>query len=278
MDRRRFLTRLGLAVLAAGAGAAALQGGVAIASNRPPAPAPTSAGLVRPRFVPPGVPAAEPLPLYFPPPSVARVAIPGGMIHGLPGSGNLVALTVDDGISSEVVAAYADFVKRTGMRITFFVTSTYPAWSANVEVLRPLIESGHVQMANHTHSHPDLVKSDDDTIRRELERCGRFIRETFGVEAAPYFRPPYGNADARVLAAARSVGYRQAVHWYGSIGDSGPISDENMSMLVDRWFTAQRIVIGHANVPTVLGHFDEIAETIRARGLQPVTLDDVFAR
>jgi peptidoglycan/xylan/chitin deacetylase (PgdA/CDA1 family) len=98
------------------------------------------------------------------------------------------------------------------------------------------------------------------------------------VEAAPYFRPPYGNYDGRVLAAARSAGYRQAVHWYGSVGDSGPITDANMSMLIDRWFLPQHIVIGHANVGTVLTHFDEIAATIRDRGLQPITLDDLFLR
>jgi peptidoglycan/xylan/chitin deacetylase (PgdA/CDA1 family) len=218
------------------------------------------------------------MPPYFPVPHVARIPIPGGAIYGLPGEGNLVAFTVDDGTSSEVVGAYAEFARRTGMRITFFVTAQYPAWSEHANALRPMVESGQIQMANHTWSHPDFLASSDGRIRSELERCGDFIRTTFGVEAAPYFRPPYGNSDVRVLAAARAAGYRQAVHWYGSIGDSGPITDANMSMLVDRWVTAQRIVIGHANVGTVLNHFDEITRTIRDRGLQPVTLDDVFTR
>lgn len=81
-----------------------------------------------------------------------------------------------------------------------------------------------------------------------------------------------------MLAAARSAGYPQAVHWYGSVGDSGPITDANMSMLIDRWILPQHIVIGHANVGTALNHFDEIAGTIRDRGLQPITLDDLFVR
>ena len=276
MERRRFLTGLGVAVLAAGAGVGAVEGGVALASSpRPPA---IPRDHAHPRPVPHAP--AEPtlMPPYFPAPQLTRIPIPGGMIHGLPGDGNLVAFTIDDGASSEVVGAYAEFARRTGMRLTFFVTARYPSWAEHAAELRPMVESGQVQMANHTWSHPDFLDTSDAGIRSELERCGDFIRTTFGVEAAPYFRPPYGNADARVLAAARSAGYRQAVHWYGSVGDSGPIGDADMSMLIDRWFTAQRIVIGHANVGTVLNHFDEIAATIHARGLQPVTLDDVFLR
>ena len=276
MNRRTLLRTLGLGALGAVIGAGALEGGVALASIPPSPRIPRAAA--HPRPVPHAIGAPTLMPPYFPTPHLDRIPIPGGAIHGLPGEGNLVAFTIDDGASSEVVGAYAEFARRSGMRLTFFVTASYPSWTEHAAALRPMIESGQIQMANHTYSHPDFVKSSDARIREELERCGDFIRETFGVEAAPYFRPPYGNYDRRVLAAAASAGYAQAVHWYGSVGDSGPISDENMSMLIDRWFLPQHIVIGHANVGTVLTHFDEIAATIRDRGLQPITLDDLFVR
>lgn len=276
MNRRTLLRVLGLGVLGLGAGAAVVEGGVALASipEQPKVPR----GAAHPRPVPHAIEAPALMPPYFPTPHLDRIPIPGGAMHGLPGDGNLVAFTIDDGASSEVVGAYAEFARRSGMRLTFFVTAQYPSWTEHAAALRPMVESGQIQMANHTYSHPDFLKATDGRIRDELERCGDFIRTTFGVEAAPYFRPPYGNYDARVLAAAKSVGYRQAVHWYGSVGDSGPIGDADMSALIDRWFLPQHIVIGHANVRTVLNHFDEIAATIRDRGLQPITLDDLFLR
>ncbi|MEO5535413.1 MAG: polysaccharide deacetylase family protein [Pseudolysinimonas sp.] len=274
MKRRTLIA--GIAALSAGAAAGAVGGGFAYAET-PKAPALPRA-VDHARVVPHVKGAPTLMPAYFPIPHLTKIPIPGGMIHGLPGEGNLIAFTVDDGVSSDVVGAYAEFARTTGMRITFFVTASYPAWRDHADALRPMVESGQIQLANHTWNHPDFTKISDGEIRSQLERCGDFIRTTFGVEAAPYFRPPYGNADARVLAAARAAGYPQAVHWYGSIGDSGPISDENMSMLIDRWVTAQRIVIGHANQPTILGHFDELVKTIRDRGLQPVTFDDVFLR
>jgi peptidoglycan/xylan/chitin deacetylase (PgdA/CDA1 family) len=276
VNRRTLLRVLGLSALGAGVSAAALEGGVALASVPEPPRVPRA--VAHPRPVPHAVEAPTLMPPYFPTPHLDRIPIPGGAIHGLPGEGNLVAFTIDDGASSEVVGAYAEFARRSGMRLTFFVTARYSSWTENAAALRPMVESGQIQMANHTYSHPDFLKTSDGLIREELERCGDFIRTTFGVEAAPYFRPPYGNYDDRVLAAARSVGYRQAVHWYGSVGDSGPIGDADMSQLIDRWFLPQHIVIGHANVGTVLNHFDEIAATIRDRGLQPITLDDLFQR
>lgn len=276
MNRRTLLRVLGLGALGMGVGAAALEGGVALASLPKDPPIPRA--VAHPRPVPHVAATPTLLPPYFPIPHLERIPLPGGIIYGLPGDGNLVAFTIDDGVSSEVVGAYAEFARRSGMRLTFFVTAQYPSWTDHAAALRPMIESGQIQVANHTFSHPDFLEVDNGRIRVELERCGDFIRSTFGVEAAPYFRPPYGNYDARVLAAARSAGYPQAVHWYGSVGDSGPITDANMSMLIDRWFLPQHIVIGHANVGTVLAHFDEIAATIRDRGLQPVTLDDLFLR
>ncbi|MGO9353609.1 MAG: polysaccharide deacetylase family protein, partial [Mycobacterium sp.] len=53
-----------------------------------------------------------------------RVPAPAGVLTRLPGDGNQVALTVDDGISVDVVAAYAQFCRDSGTRLTFFVNGT----------------------------------------------------------------------------------------------------------------------------------------------------------
>jgi hypothetical protein len=44
-----------------------------------------------------------------------------------------------------------------------------------------------------------------------------------------------------------------------------------------RWFTAQRIVVGHANHATVTTMYGDLLALIAERGLQTVTLDDVWA-
>jgi len=276
VDRRRFLTRVGLGVLGLGLGAAAVAAGDVVAGGLLPAPHPR--GIGAPRAEPHPIPVAAELAPYFEPPQLTKVALPGATLYGLPGPGNLMALTVDDGASSEVVAAYTELSRRTGMRLTFFVTKKYPSWAENAALMRPLVESGQLQLGNHTVSHPDLTKRSTRAIQAELSGCGDFIRSTFGVESAPYFRPPYGYLDAHVREAARAIGYTQPVLWYGTLSDSGPITEAQVVQFAQTWFLAQHIVIGHANFDPVTHVFDQLTQLIRDRALQPVTLDDVFAR
>lgn len=166
VDRRVFLGVFALAALAA-FGSGAIVGAV---SAPPPEPDfPRTLGI--PRRVPRPLPAAFPMPKRFVPPQLARISLPGGTLYDLPGDGNLLALTVDDGASSEVVAAYT--------------------------------------------------------------------------------------------------------RW---LADSGELSDAQLMEFANRWMLAQHIVIGHANFMTVTRHFADLADLIRARGLIPVTLDDVFLR
>jgi len=280
VDRRRFLTRVGLGVLGLGLGAGAIAAGDIVAGGLLPAPHPSlhPRGIGAPRAEPHPIPGAAKLPPYFEPPHLTKVALPGGTLYGLPGHGNLMALTVDDGASSEVVAAYTELSRRTGMRLTFFVTKKYPSWAENATAMRPLVESGQLQLGNHTVSHPDLTKLSTGAIQAELTGCGDFIRSTFGVEAAPYFRPPYGYLDAHVHAAARAIGYTQPVLWYGSLSDSARLTEAQVVQFAQTWFLAQHIVIGHANFDPVTHVFDQLMQLIRDRALQPVTLDDVFNR
>ena len=297
MDRRRFLTRVALGVLGLGLGAGAVAAGDAVASGFRPTFAPTfgpaggSAGsggpagpttspreVGHPRPEPHPMPVAQRLPPYFEPPHLTRVRLPGATLSSLPGPGNLLALTVDDGASSEVVGAYTELCRRTGMRLTFFVTTKFASWTENAAAMRPLVESGQLQLGNHTMSHPDLTKLSTGAIQAELAGCGDFIRSTFGVDAAPYFRPPYGYLNAHVQSAARDIGYHQPVLWYGTLSDSGRITEAQVLDFAQTWFLAQHIVIGHANYDPVTHVFDQLTELIRDRQLQPVTLNDVFSR
>lgn len=238
---------------------------------------------------PPGRPrpAAPPAPVHVevpeppPPASVApvieRVPAPYGTIDSLPGEGSLLAWTIDDGASAEVISAYAAFAAASGIRLTMFVTGTYTAWDENVETLAPLIATGQVQLGNHTWSHADLTTLDDAGVADELQRTHDFIADAFGVDARPFFRPPYGFHDDRVDAIAADLGYYVPTLWYGSLSDSGEIPAELIVDFAREWFLPQHIVIGHLNFMPVTTVFDELQAIIAERELTTVTLNDVFS-
>lgn len=195
---------------------------------------------------------------------------------GLPGEGKYIAWTVDDGADPEVVRAYAEFARRTGTRLTFFINGQYPAFRQHRDLLLPLVKSGQLQIANHTYSHAALTSLTDEQIVQELTRNDEEIRRLFGVSSKPYFRPPYGYYDARVLAAAASCGFTRPVLWYGSLADSSNISSAEVYAYAEKYALAQHIVIGHLNYRGVVSELDRIRALLDRRGLKTVTIRDYY--
>jgi peptidoglycan-N-acetylglucosamine deacetylase len=245
--------------------------------TRTPPPRPTERPQPQVVPTPAHVDVPQPPPPLQPPPAIPKMPAPYGTIDSLPGEGSLLAWTVDDGTNPEVVAAYAAFAAATGIRLTLFVTGTYSAWDENIDTLAPLIATGQVQLGNHTWSHADLTSLDDAGVVDELRHNHDFIADAFGVDARPFFRPPFGYHDERVDAIAADLGYTVPTLWYGSLSDSGEIPAALIVDLARQWFLPQHIVIGHLNWTPVTTVFDELRAIITERGLTTVTLNDVFS-
>ncbi|WP_091931583.1 polysaccharide deacetylase family protein [Blastococcus sp. DSM 46786] len=269
MDRRRFLLALaaGVAGTAVARGAAGLGEPAAALGEPAAAPPPGPAGNPAGRWkqVHRGVPGVEPQ------------APPTGVVDALPGEGNLLALTIDDGTSVEVVAAFARFAADSGTRMTFFPNGRYRAWEENAALLRPLVDSGQVALGNHTWSHPDLTTLGDREVAEEIRRNRDFLRATFGVADSPFFRPPFGAHDERTDRIAADLGHPTTVMWNGTFEDYRVLTAEELVAAARRWFSARTIVVGHANHPTVTTVYGQLLELIAERGLRTVTLADVWS-
>jgi peptidoglycan-N-acetylglucosamine deacetylase len=267
LSRRRFLGALAAATVA-GVGAARLM--------VDPQPR-TFARAVAPNAATSGPTAPAAL---LPPPSLStRIPLPGGgALSKIPGHGDLLALTVDDGANSEVVRAYTQFAKDTGVRLTFFVNGMYKSWTENLGTLRPLVDSGQIQLGNHTWSHPDLTTLPKDQIAQQIIRNDQFLKKTYGIGAKPYWRPPYGKRNAAVDAVAADLGYTVPTLWSGSLADSTVITEDYIVKMANAHFTPQAIVLGHLNHLPVTHVYSQLVDVIRARNLRTVTLNDVFVQ
>ncbi|SEP04659.1 polysaccharide deacetylase family protein [Trujillonella endophytica] len=256
MDRRRLL------LLAAGGvlGAAVGRGTAELVADREGGAWPVALPAAATPQQPPGT---------SPPPS--------GVVDRLPGTGSRLALTIDDGVSSAVVAAFAELAADTGLRLTFFPNGCYRSWSDNARALRPLVDSGQVALGNHTWSHADLRTLDDAAVAEDIGRNRRFLADTFGAGETPFFRPPYGSRDERVDRIAADCGHPTVAMWEGTLGDHRVLGAEELMAAARRWFAAQCIVIGHANHDTVTTVLDQLVELIEERALETVTLADVWA-
>jgi hypothetical protein len=222
----------------------------------------------------PHVPPRSPLPL--PPIPAARPGASKVLFSG-PAAGGRIALTVDDGTCADCVSGYVEFARRTGTPLTFSPNGVYAAeWEPHATVLRPLIETGQVQVMNHTFTHRRLTTLPDAAVTGELERNETWVQRIFGITTRPYYRPPFGSHDARVDGLAARSGWTRSVLWNGSYSDSEAVTPEFLMAQARRYLTPGTIMLGHANHPTVLGLFDQITALLRERDLTPVTLDEMF--
>src|ERR1700758_3832013 len=207
---------------------------------------------------------------------LGRMPAPSGVLSRLPGDGNQMALTVDDGVSVEVVGAFAQFARDTGTRLTFFVNGANPSWSVNAPALRPMVDSGQVQMANHTWSHPYLNRMKLTAVDDQIRRNADFLRNTYGTDGTPFFRPPYGVHNADIDRVAADHGYTTVTLWSGTVGDSAPENEASLVANAAKSFQPQQIVLTHANLPTITHCYAQLTDLIASRNLQTVTLNDVF--
>ncbi|TWE10210.1 peptidoglycan/xylan/chitin deacetylase (PgdA/CDA1 family) [Rudaeicoccus suwonensis] len=214
--------------------------------------------------------------VFSAPTGIRKVAVPHGTLYGLPGTGNNLALTVDDGTDPMVVAAYAKFCQDTGMRVTCFVNGINPGWTESKPTLAPMVDSGQVFLANHTWSHPDLTRLDAAGVTYQVQRNETFLKNNYGVLGRPFLRPPFGYGNDALHAQLADLGYPAVTMWLGSLSDATVIAPQRVVFHAKQWFLAQHIVIGHANHPAVTHVYGQLVDIIRERKLQPVTLADIF--
>lgn len=121
--------------------------------------------------------------------------------------------------------------------------------------------------------HPDQARRgrrSDPTQRRLPPQYLRHRRH-------PYFRPPYGAHTADTDRIAADLGYTTITLWSGTVGDSRPVDERQLVAFAEQSFQPQQIILSHANLPPVMHTYPQLLDIINSRGLQTVTLNDVFS-
>ena len=175
---------------------------------------------------------------------------------------------LDERIVDALVAAHAP--------ATFFVSGR---WARTLpDAVRRLAAQPGFEIGNHTFHHPHVRRLDDDEISRELVTTQALLSELTG-QTPRWFRPPFGEIDARVarLAAALGLGTIQF-----DVVSGDPANGVTAPTLVRAVLEHARpgsIVVLHANhrcFPTA-DAVPAIVAGLRARGLELVTVSELLA-
>lgn len=190
-----------------------------------------------------------------------------------------VALTLDAGASAAPTPRMLDALRERGITITFFLTGRW--MRANPDLVRRMVADGH-ELANHTMNHPDLTTLDDEAIRRELSETEAILHDIApDAVIRPYFRPPYGAYNERVLRVALSEGYLP-VYWsldsLDSVGE--PKTPEFLITRVTQKLSPDdlrgAIILAHCGSEATADALPDILDRFAAMGFEVRKLSDVM--
>lgn len=180
---------------------------------------------------------------------------------------NCVAITYDDG-PGELTAQLLDTLKAKDAHASFMVLA--PNATAHPDLLRRMKAEGHT-VGNHTASHRELNKLSPSDVDGEIKAGAAAIKAATG-ENPRWMRPPYGATNGTVEAAAKANGQAQAL-WSVDTVDWKDRNSEHVFEAAVNGAQPGSIVLMHDIHTTTVGAADCVIDGLRAKGLEPVSLD-----
>ena len=178
------------------------------------------------------------------PPAPFPAALRGADVEVIPNAGRAVALTFDAGANSAGLPSILRTLGATGVRATFFLTGNWA--SANPAGVASIVAAGH-RVGNHSMTHPGFTTLSDAQIAQQLAGAQAAITAA-GADARPLFRFPFGERDARTIAAVNALGYlpvRWTVDTLGWKGTSGGVTAQIVADRVLAGLQPGEIVLMH---------------------------------
>jgi peptidoglycan/xylan/chitin deacetylase (PgdA/CDA1 family) len=207
----------------------------------------------------------------------------GKDVERIPTSTKIIALTFDAGANADAVPSILATLAREGVTATFFLTGDFV--TDFPDPARQVALAGH-RLGNHSINHPHFTDLTDAQIRAQVLGAATTIETVTGASPAPLFRFPYGDRDARTIAAVNAAGYLPVRWTVDSLGWQGTMSGTRSAAFVsDRVLAAASpggIVVMHVGShPTDHSTLDAdalptVITGLRARGYTFVTLNTLL--
>jgi peptidoglycan/xylan/chitin deacetylase (PgdA/CDA1 family) len=158
--------------------------------------------------------------------------------------------------------------------VTFFLSGHWV--DHNPELAQQMLADGH-EIANHSYSHPDLTRLSDNQIVYELDYTDQVVSDVMGTHTRPYFRPPFGARNRRVLDVAAASGFR-SIYWSLDSGDWLPrASAAAVAGKILRYAVPGDIIVAHIGAQACADALPVILDEFSQRGWRVGTVSEVLA-
>jgi len=190
-----------------------------------------------------------------------------------------IALTFDDGPHPRYTDQVLAILKKYGLHAVFFEVGKNlgTATEKNQVTLGPIapasyriLESGST-LGNHSYSHPVLPKLDEAALTREIDSTSALL--TYILKSPPVlFRPPYGAANADILAKVQADNMKTVIWNVDSEDWADPVPNSVAQRVLTQVEKQRRgIVLFHDIHKVGLDALPIVIETLQADGYQFVS-------
>ena len=182
-----------------------------------------------------------------------------------------IIFTFDGGEGIQSATAILDILKKHHAKASFFLTGKWVL--NNKSIVQRMLAEGH-EVFNHTYDHPHLTELDDKQITDELITVDNVVVNLTGTSTRPYFRPPYGDRDAHVLAVAAKAGFR-SVYWTVDAHDwmqsTGTTAEQVRERILAN-ISSGTIILMHVGDTITGAILDDVFTTLEGKGYKIVSL------
>lgn len=181
--------------------------------------------------------AAPPVATAVPERAAASALTTSQAVYRLPTTSKVIALTFDAGSDKGYTNLILDTLALKHVKATFSVTGRWAELYPGR--VRRMAAEGHV-VINHSYSHWSFTGVSSTQVllttaarQADLRHANTILKALIGHTTKPYWRPPYGDYDASVLADVGAIGYRWTVMWtVDTLGWKGLSTDAIVARVV----------------------------------------------
>ena len=179
-----------------------------------------------------------------------------------------IAITFDDGPSSQCTGRLLDGLKERNVKATFFLIGENA--KENPELVKRLDEEGHL-IGNHTYHHVEITKVSDEEAKKEILDTNKVITSITG-KSVEYMRPPFGlwqrnlEMEIEVLPVMWTI---DPLDW----------TTENVDEIVNKVVTEAEendIILLHDCYMSSVEAALRIIDILQERGFEFVTVDELL--
>lgn len=179
-----------------------------------------------------------------------------------------IALTFDDGPHPSYTRPLLDGLRERKVQATFFVmgknVEEYP------ELVEQMKEDGHL-IGNHTYSHLQLSRSNEEQFKQELQRTSDLIQELTG-EPPEFVRPPFGTWEKK---------FEDELNMFPVLWTIDPLDwcSDNADCVARTVIAKAKendIILMHDQYPSSVTAALRIVDVLQEEGFEFVTVDEIL--